>query len=1613
MCVALLIAVAAQGVVAAERPWAVIRLPPSAKPLPQPPPAPSPAPPAPAPPPEPAPDGGGKTEPTVEFKWRTGAQLTDSERLRVEEALEQRRSAFAFKLEDMQGYSGPEPEYAIDLVDDWEDKAKHTRPRAKEKPRPLSPSDAAVTDEKCQALLDMGFIEEADTRHANQFAANVLVAPKKDAKTGEWTDTRWCIDYRGLNLLTQTDTYQLPYIEELFDSLDGAALFTTLDARNGFGNITIRQEDRHKTAFWWKRRLYQNVRLPFGLKNAPAAFQRIMEATLDRAGIREDVYLYIDDILIVTRSNDVGEHMRRVDEVLRAFEAVGIKMHPEKSDVCSDTVEYLGHRLHPNGRGPQEAKVAAIQALTEPKSLADLRSRLGFIQYYSQYIGPSYSLVARPLTVLTKKDMPWQWGEAQRTAFNTLKQALCTAPVLQPPRRDRRFIVHCDWSKRGIGAVLTQLDDDEREFVVCTTSRTLNSAEQRYSPFYGECLGVVYAVKQFRQYLHGKQFLLVTDHRPLQWLLSQEKLSSHHGRWALAVAEFDFVIVHRAGDKHQNADALSRSPQDRDDTTDAQLDRDALNVATPHKPLTVFTLERALRAYHAPTGAAPSRSDVAAAAYGRDHLEEEQHTPQAPRGKSFSRAELATEATAVLDGEFDVADATFASTFRNYMDTWVSLLDTTATSAHIMDTSPAPSENMPDSTPVGDIFWEAADREVHVIDLDSPLLPTLLASVANDLPLRSAAGLAEGAHLGVMEGAADYILRDNAGRGRPLPVYLYQKNDIDVADAVVAMATRAGPHAAFLVSAAVPAASTCQACALWYRRVLRVIRDLQRHAPGRVGYIIVADDSGMCTRLGHAVLFDATQLGATVPKRIALTTNLTDRAWLRRVLHARPSRQTDQRPNLPLADLEVALGWHPGASDSGLTADQRRDMLHRHVDGRSIAVVLAAARRYRGPTGCAEVTPTTGPGLRCPPTPPCSVACCGVFCLADRLKRPPGGGADLHHRHAWSNSSGTPICRRPGVAVALAASPSRPAETGATSPFDPFSDDALLAYLRDDIVPSGKTERRRVLQKAQAYEWESGTLYKVSWHGGRRVLPPPHERAGIVRRVHEQSGHYKVRRCVALLKRAYHFPGMEAAARACVHSCAVCDRVGAAFGTTVDAALHPLPITFMFYRWHLDFAEKLVATPGGNTDVLIAVDAFTKYAVVVAMGEPSAAKTRDAFRDRVVTIFGAPAEVVTDRGSLFRGIFDEYLDEQYIEHRRATARHPQSNGMAERIVQVIKAGLKHALEGGATAWDEVVADVCFVYNITPQASTRFAPYSLVYAREVPLPAKFREALDLTELDAGAAGRLVADRAITLRRKLAAASANLEVAQARDRFQRARKHVRSAEWDKDALEAGDFVYVRRPDATGLEARAKTAVLRVVRVSPMGTITVEGRNGVKEDLRRADVAPCRLPVAGLDDDGAHHDVAAVRCQVCDSARRGEDMLLCVVCARGWHGQCLSPAVNVETADDDWACPDCVTGNRVPRVPDDVNGRNDLAHSLDGRRGARAWIDERGLRRPYAGVLRHTGDSEMKPLTIEYDDGHREDVTLTGALIFVRNGDRRTTADARPARRRVRANGTERSA
>ncbi|KAD7479631.1 hypothetical protein E3N88_02767 [Mikania micrantha] len=363
-----------------------------------------------------------------------------------------------------------------------------------------------------------------------------------------------CVDYRALNKITIPDKYPIPNIDELLDELYGATVFSKLDLRSGYYQIRVNPRDVEKTAFRTHSGHYEFKVMPFGLTNAPSTFQSVMN-DLFRPFLRRFILVFFDDILIYSSSMDA--HVSHLSQALALLHSNRFFVKLSKCCFGQSQVSFLGHLLTAEGVHVEEEKISSIQSWPVPKSVKEVRGFLGLTGYYRRFVR-NYGILARPLTDLTKKDA-FNWNEQALSAFHALKDALMTAPVLKLPDFSKPFVVECDASSDGIGAILSQDDHPVAYF-----SKGFSSNHRFKSAYDRELLALVLAVQKWSHYLLGHHFFIRTDHYTLKFLLEQRLTTTEQQRLLLKLMPFEFTIVHRAGKENRGADALSRRPHSGD-----------------------------------------------------------------------------------------------------------------------------------------------------------------------------------------------------------------------------------------------------------------------------------------------------------------------------------------------------------------------------------------------------------------------------------------------------------------------------------------------------------------------------------------------------------------------------------------------------------------------------------------------------------------------------------------------------------------------------------------------------------------------------------------------------------------------------------------------------------------------------------------------------------------------------------------------------------------------------------------------------------------------------------------------------------------------------------------
>ena len=402
-----------------------------------------------------------------------------------------------------------------------------------------------VEEKEIKKMCDLGICKPSTSPWSSP-----VVLVKKD------NSCRFCVDYRILNKHTLKDSYPLLRIEDCLDNLSGSKYFATLDLASGYWQVALHKESQPKTAFSSRHGLFEFTVMPYGLCNAPALFERLMERVL--AGLQwKTCLVYIDDIIV--HGSTVDELASRLQQsIFDRLRKAGLKLKPSKCHLFKRSVEFLGHVVTENGITTCTEKVKRVQSWPIPASVTELRSFLGLCSYYRRFIR-NFATVAKPLHDLTSPGVKFHWTDTCQHSFEILKTMLCHSPVLAYPSREGKFILDTDTSDYGIGGVLSQIQDG-REHVIAYASRCLSGSERKYCTTRKEILAVKFCLEYFHHYLYGRHFHLRTDHAAIRWMLEKPVVQGKYGRWLTVLSTYDFSIEHRPGNRHSNADGLSRIP---------------------------------------------------------------------------------------------------------------------------------------------------------------------------------------------------------------------------------------------------------------------------------------------------------------------------------------------------------------------------------------------------------------------------------------------------------------------------------------------------------------------------------------------------------------------------------------------------------------------------------------------------------------------------------------------------------------------------------------------------------------------------------------------------------------------------------------------------------------------------------------------------------------------------------------------------------------------------------------------------------------------------------------------------------------------------------------------
>lgn len=1484
--------------------------------------------------------------------WGNHSEATPEQAARMKDMVRASKHCFAYSMAELEGHTHP-----VNI-------GQYRGAPAYVRPKQYSPVEQAVVDKHCCELRDAGLIKRVPL--TNQFAARPAIAAKKDAETGEWTATRFCVNYIRQNKGTDTIPHALPLPEAIFRKFGKARFFSKIDMRSGFHQLLLDEESQERTAFWWGSELWCYTRLPFGLKNSSAIYQRVMDTVLTEERLTDFAAAFIDDVIVW--SDTAEEHIAKVRQVLQALAKHGLKAHPDKSIFMAEGVEYLGHVISPAGLSPHAARVAAFKQLRMPTTKEELSSQLGVLGFYRCYL-PGYSSIAEPLRAMRKQNAPsvLQWDEATRQAYQGLLDGLSRGDVvLEREDPSRPFVLHCDWSTKGLGAILVQVDEHGQEHMIACISRSLNTHEARYPAWKGELLAVVWAVKHFKPYLAGRDFTVCTDHRPLLWLMSAPELSGQQERWVLSLQEFSFCVQHREGSSNP-ADAPSRYPvTSSEDVTGARLDEEGQVYRAV--PRVVFATEeqrrKAIEEFIAGTSvAAPG---AAAALLGQVACERQEPAVLEAVAHCQLRQYMCDMCTPVAGGVVAVV-GTVADLGDGHewgreeegngrdkqLREWASSLK--------RQVLRQPAEQL-------QFCAAAAPRGITVVELFGGMCAGLEACLRN------------GWHVGRYE----YVDRDAEVRavakyrlhalseqyGPQLPVAAWQPGfsgwPQDVADLGEQQAAQlqasqcqvlvwAGWECQDLSAAGSgcgllgPRSSTFIALHKWLHKLQQklgarlawVLENTAMDVPWQRSEAVKQDAKLLCKLLGQPVVLDAAQFGSRAHRLRCFWTNLAPQQQLAALLGAAV------RPTGRL--VQDILG--PGRSCKPVGRSDQPPLYCCNVVGQpmqALPTLMATVASYafrgegQGMIWDAAVQAWTEPSVQerelamgyardSTAAPGASLLLRHQIlgrCMDSNVVMALVAAAQtLGGQHQWFEAVSAPAVQAALVAASIVAEPAdlggsafaalavaaaAVQQEGVTSR-DIWEDSVALRVLQGKAKGAAglsRAEQSRVAHRCKLYIWREGLLWRSMPDGSEKLVPAPDHREGIIQRLHQQAGHFGVRRTAHLVAASHWWRTLHADVADVVRRCEVCDRVRASFNTR-QADLQPLPVEPMFYRWGVDLAGEFPVTQRGNKWVMVAVEHFSKHVELIPLRDKSAAETAAAFA-QVLCRFGAPAEVVTDGGGEWQAEFDQLLTSSFVDHRVTSPHHPQANGLAERIVQVAKRGLRKLCETKGTAqWDDQLPWVALGYRCSKQSSTGFSPYELLYARQPVFPSavqqKMQQPVDFE--NAAAAADSILRRAQWLRQRLPVAADNLKAAQHRDTLRYAQLRSKGYLPKIANYQPGDYVYLRRMQAgSSLVIKARPLILRVKQLRPGGLVELQDKAGQVFTRQVSQLAPCHLPdIDGTIDRVLLGQDQAAECVVCGSAEDEEVFMFCDHCNQGWHTYCCTPPL-AQVPEGHFLCERC---------------------------------------------------------------------------------------------------------
>lgn len=1162
----------------------------------------------------------------------------------------------------------------------------HTIETGDSKPIRLPPHRHSHAEKEEIARQTQPMIEwEVVRRSKSPYAAPVVLARKKD---DTW---RYCVDFRGLNKVTVPNRYPIPRIDAIFDTLGEAEIFSTVDANSGYWQILIAPEDAHKTAFITHQGLFEFTRMPFGLTGAPGTYQRMMDEIL-HAEINGEIPIvtqYLDDTCVFTK--DWGQHLLALDRILTKFENVNLKLAPKKCVFGTRSAEHLGHVIRKNQLLPDPKKVTAVKEWPQPINVSEVRAFLGLAGYYRHFI-KDFSIKAKPLHELTKKEVPFHWDNAQKTAFTALKDTLSSAPVLIRPDFEKPFIIDTDFSYEGIGATISQIGEDGKEHPIAFASKALQAAEKNYSVTDGELLAIVWAVTvKFRPYLYGHhlQFLIRTDHNPLVWLQSQKNLSGRLARWQIKLMEYNFRVEHRPGKVHSNVDPLSRHPDPTQpsQTTD-QLDDLPDHVTFPTSGTTTLPRGTATVKYLNDNDAHEPTDPSGLHGYGNERRPSwigRPRTPPVAPPRYFYQDEPSMRMPRVYPLTFD----NLSPDDLAYITSWRDSREPRPT----MSNSP---DNSPETTRARDgSICEGSSKETQESDDVSPQ------------------GTHEQADSNQEE---EWLLCREEFAPEDFAEEHKSEEGSDTKEE-----SAADPQTVRMMMEIEPAPQEQEGKENEEERLVEVPPATEREDIERL--------ADLAKGLTPEQVAELSEQAVLMPPAPNMDLHL---GWdLEEVLQT--FQMTANRGTTGQTVPEINF------DEEDLTLQKIHQLkkvlrtMERNDDTEGIAVLKDSTLAER-------VTLTImkeRPDLNINEVYNNAVEV--TTTLRTRAQREiEQAYREMHLQEKLTAQAIVVTPTEEGEQLTLTPQ----AEKWDLSKIPPPKDSEYLANdpLVVDYVLNGKLpeewkeltarereqQKRNVTRRAAKFERIGGQLFKVKKPKARPNQIPGQttflpvlskaQKDAVLKQMHDLNGHPSKDQTLALITQRYWWKGHRDEIIDYVKRCPACQFTAQPTTERSDGrTLTPTEVDRPFEMIALDLAGPLPETAAGNTYFIVAVDYYTGWTEVGALKSTASKGICDFIHREVNCRHGTPAVIVLDNDAV-KGDVKTKCGEWGIQMRRIAPWAAFMNGLAEILIKNYKKGMKKLTIQFDIQWDQYIWDLCLIQRIVPKTPTGASPFELLYGR---------------------------------------------------------------------------------------------------------------------------------------------------------------------------------------------------------------------------------------------------------------------------------------------------------